>query len=161
MIGDRGDNEGFPPGSANLGHGESLEGSSLRFDDWQTNQQRIHLLEIELRRIRKEASAARLDARAAEIELMIRRDKRGLGSAIVDAMKYAVAKGYRMFANLDADDEQLGVPGLDQPVERRPQLQWACVERGQRARARRVKQHACFYNVRRRFLFKCNCANDF
>ena len=73
MIGDRGDNEGFPPGSANLGHGESLEGSSLRFDDWQTNEQRIHLLEIELRRIRKEASAARLDARAAEIELMIRR----------------------------------------------------------------------------------------
>ncbi|WP_419581116.1 polyprenol monophosphomannose synthase [Stieleria magnilauensis] len=37
------------------------------------------------------------------IELIVRRDKRGLGSAIVDAMKYAVARGYRFFVNLDAD----------------------------------------------------------
>ncbi|WP_286177325.1 polyprenol monophosphomannose synthase [Rhodopirellula sp. JC639] len=37
------------------------------------------------------------------IELIVRRDKRGLGSAIVDAMKYAVAQGYRFFVNLDAD----------------------------------------------------------
>ncbi len=83
MIDDRGENEGSPPESANLWHDESLEGSLLRFDDQktddqqadskQTREQRIHLLEIELRRIRKEASAARLDARAAEIELMIRR----------------------------------------------------------------------------------------
>ncbi len=73
MIDDRGENEGSPPESGNLGHDEALHGALIRFDDQQTKEQRIHLLEIELRRIRKEASAARLEARAAEIELMIRR----------------------------------------------------------------------------------------
>lgn len=37
------------------------------------------------------------------VELIVRRNARGLGSAIVDAMKYSVAHGYRFFANLDAD----------------------------------------------------------
>lgn len=37
------------------------------------------------------------------VELIVRTDKRGLGSAIVDAMKFAVAGGYEYFINLDAD----------------------------------------------------------
>jgi dolichol-phosphate mannosyltransferase len=39
----------------------------------------------------------------ARVELIVRKDKRGLGSAIVDAMRFAVAHGYPFFLNLDAD----------------------------------------------------------
>lgn len=39
----------------------------------------------------------------ARVELIVRKDKRGLGSAIVDAMRFAVAHGYSFFLNLDAD----------------------------------------------------------
>lgn len=37
------------------------------------------------------------------VELIVRTDKRGLGSAIVDAMRFAIASGYEFFINLDAD----------------------------------------------------------
>lgn len=37
------------------------------------------------------------------IELIVRTDKRGLGSAIVDAMQHALDGGYEFFLNLDAD----------------------------------------------------------
>ena len=39
----------------------------------------------------------------ARVELIVRKDKRGLGSAIVDAMRFAVASGDQFFLNLDAD----------------------------------------------------------
>ncbi len=44
-----------------------------RIDPSQSPETNLHLLKIELRRIRQEASAARLDARAAELELQIER----------------------------------------------------------------------------------------
>lgn len=37
------------------------------------------------------------------IQLVVRKGQRGLGSAIVDSMKFSVAEGYRYFLNLDAD----------------------------------------------------------
>jgi dolichol-phosphate mannosyltransferase len=37
------------------------------------------------------------------LSLVVRKNQRGLGSAIVDAMRYAVAEGYEFFLNLDAD----------------------------------------------------------
>ena len=39
----------------------------------------------------------------AQVEIIVRKDKRGLGSAIVDAMRFAVQRGYPYFLNLDAD----------------------------------------------------------
>ena len=44
-----------------------------------------------------------IQADDAGVLLVVRKDQRGLGSAIVDAMKYAVAGGYEFFLNLDAD----------------------------------------------------------
>ena len=44
-----------------------------------------------------------IQAGDAGVLLVVRKDQRGLGSAIVDAMKYAVAGGYEFFLNLDAD----------------------------------------------------------
>ncbi|MCC9601524.1 polyprenol monophosphomannose synthase [Stieleria sp. JC731] len=37
------------------------------------------------------------------VQLVVRRDRRGLGSAIVDAMRIACEGGYEFFLNLDAD----------------------------------------------------------
>lgn len=37
------------------------------------------------------------------VDLIVRKDRRGLGSAIVDAMRFTVAHGYAFFVNLDAD----------------------------------------------------------
>ena len=37
------------------------------------------------------------------VDLIVRKDQRGLGSAIVDAMRFTVEHGYEFFLNLDAD----------------------------------------------------------
>ncbi|MCO8123022.1 polyprenol monophosphomannose synthase [Stieleria sp. TO1_6] len=66
----------------------------------------------------------RMQAGDDNLQLIVRHDERGLGSAIVRAMKHAVANGHRYFLNLDADQshDPRQLPKLLQTAESDPEL---------------------------------------